>query len=468
MKRRVKLISVFLAILLLVSSAVYAVTTDSAIAFDRKVLARVDANRALEHIRYLSEVIGPRTAGSAQEKAAANYIAGVFKGYGYEVAIQEFPISARTTGQLDLIAPINKSVAVSVAGAVTPAEGVTGKLVYCGLGGSMADFPAEVSGNIAFIERGTYTFAVKAQNAVAAGAAAVVIYNNAAGTFTPNLSTYTSPVAVLGILQADGVAIKSLLDEGEVTAFIKTERVNKSQNVIATRKPANKNKDAGEIVHVTAHYDSVAFAPGANDNASGTAAIMEFARILKAYPIDKEIRFIACGAEEIGLVGSNYYVRNLSADEITRSIANFNLDMVASSHENTTHLWVMTYNGQHNFVSEYSTSAGARLGSSVLLEKAGGSSDHVPFHQAGIPAVCYIWRGPTGTLEPYYHQPQDTIEINISMDRLQEAVNIIGSALYDVLRPGTPNLIKSKIREDASQLFDQELFADALAEDVEE
>ncbi|WP_145453406.1 M28 family peptidase, partial [Staphylococcus epidermidis] len=72
------------------------------------------------------------------------------------------------------------------------------------------------------------------------------------------------------------------------------------------------------------------FAPGANDNASGTSVALELAGILKSYPIDKELRFVFVAPEEIRLVGSEYYVSQLSQDEINRSIANFNMDMVGT------------------------------------------------------------------------------------------------------------------------------------------
>ncbi|OOR32145.1 aminopeptidase, partial [Bacillus cereus] len=101
-----------------------------------------------------------------------------------------------------------------------------------------------------------------------------------------------------------------------------------SYNVIATKKPTFKKKATNDIIVLGSHLDSVAAAPGANDNASGTAMMLELARVLKKLPTDTEIRFTTFGAEEPGLLGSRYYVGNLSDDEINRTIANFNLDMV--------------------------------------------------------------------------------------------------------------------------------------------
>jgi len=59
----------------------------------------------------------------------------------------------------------------------------------------------------------------------------------------------------------------------------------------------------------------VAGAPGANDDASGTAMVLELARVFKTLPTDTELRFGTFGAEEVGLLGSEHYVSELSEDE---------------------------------------------------------------------------------------------------------------------------------------------------------
>ncbi len=88
--------------------------------------------------------------------------------------------------------------------------GVSGSLVDCGIG-NPADFPSEVRGNIALIARGTLTFATKAANAKAAGATAVIIYNNATGSINGTLGGAGAWLPVHAISQADGLAIKAAL-----------------------------------------------------------------------------------------------------------------------------------------------------------------------------------------------------------------------------------------------------------------
>ncbi|HWW76061.1 MAG TPA: M20/M25/M40 family metallo-hydrolase, partial [Pyrinomonadaceae bacterium] len=109
----------------------------------------------------------------------------------------------------------------------------------------------------------------------------------------------------------------------------------KSQNVIAERRGGGPGSRG--VVLVTAHLDSVnveggdaAPAPGADDNASGAAGLLEIARVLKDHAGVQDLRFILFGGEEQGLHGSQQYVASLSAAERGRIRAVVNMDMVAT------------------------------------------------------------------------------------------------------------------------------------------
>lgn len=94
----------------------------------------------------------------------------------------------------------------------TPASGLSRPLYSCGIG-RVGDFPAAVSGNIAFIQRGTNTFAEKVTNAMSAGAVAVVIYDNTTSTITTNpwtLGTTGTWIPAIRISQANGQTIAGL------------------------------------------------------------------------------------------------------------------------------------------------------------------------------------------------------------------------------------------------------------------
>ncbi|HSQ36157.1 MAG TPA: S8 family serine peptidase [Candidatus Binatia bacterium] len=92
----------------------------------------------------------------------------------------------------------------------TPAAGLVGQLVDCGLGLDSTFFPAAVTGNIALIERGEKTFQEKALNAQAAGAVAAVIYNNEEGNFSGTLGDAGNWIPVMSLARQDGLAEKAL------------------------------------------------------------------------------------------------------------------------------------------------------------------------------------------------------------------------------------------------------------------
>lgn len=396
-----------------------------------------DSNEVMKTIKDLSVDIGPRAPGSEAEKEAANYLKNRFEAYGYDVEIQEFDIRNTLTTRL-LINNSKKSLALGAAtGSIeTDANGVTGKLYDAGLG-LPEDFTEEASGKIALVERGNNSYWEKVENATEAGAIGVVIYDNVASLnpVRPGLGNNRSEIPVVGLQKADGEALLEQMDKAEVNAnlYVRTETNQKSQNVIAVKKPEGIVNP--EIVYVTAHYDSVAHSPGANDDGSGTSAIVEIARTMKDLPTDKELRFIAFGAEEIGLVGSNYYVANLPQEEINRSLANFQLEMMGSAYEPGSYFAFNTVNGQTNQAWDYTNAAFDKFGydKDKLILVRRGSSDHVPFHNAGIMATCFNMGTASGGLEPEYHTPHDTYE-NISQDRIQFAGSIIHSTIWDYLK----------------------------------
>ena len=461
MYRKTKVLTLVLVFVLIMSSFALAAPKEekgsSAVAFDKKVLARVDADKVLKHISYLSETIGPRIAGSKEERKAAEYIRDEFNKYGYNAEMQEFPFYSIADAYLS-VNGVELEFAVPDLSGGTDADGITAEVVNCGLGNSLEEFLKDpvtdeylVKGKIALIQRGVETFVRKAENATRAGAIGVILYNreNIADPneiVMPGLGTEPLALPFVSISLNDGRQIRQSLAVGEqVEATIIANQVVKySQNVIAVKEA--KNKGSKDIVYVTAHYDSVPGAPGANDNASGTAMMLEFSRILKGYPVDKEVRFVACGAEEIGILGSDYYVMNLSDEDFENSFANFNMDMIATSAPQCNILYADTVDGKANVVTDAAEAAGARLGKNILGRLPGDRSDHAPFGYSGIPAACFIWGDEDGNLEQWYHTPSDTIEINISLDRLQTAGEIIGSALYDVIRKDVSSTKKAKLK----------------------
>ncbi|WP_210366035.1 M28 family peptidase [Bacillus sp. REN3] len=401
--------------------------------FDNKVLNNINVENIYNNIEYLSRT--PRVAGTEAEQKAIQYVKEQFESYGYKTELQEFTFYGYTaphTVQLTVDGYpgelIPKSFTYGMDG------NVSGELVFAGLG-QEEDFEGlDLSGKIALIQRGAISFADKVLNAAANGAAGVIIYNNTPGdlngTFGEPNDAYVPAVA---ISKEAGEALLAKLNNGEaLTASIYLEGaeagMRTSHNVIATKAPTNKNKATNGIIALGAHHDSVPGAPGANDDASGTAMTLELARVFKDLPTNKEMRFITFGAEELGLIGSRHYVSQLSEDEKNRFVGYFNMDMVGS--RDAGDLVINTVDGSRNIVAEYAQESSARLNGEPTPIQAGGSSDHVPFYEAGLQSASFIHR----PLEPWYHTPEDTID-KISKEKLQDVAEIVGTAVYDLVRP---------------------------------
>ncbi|WP_066295614.1 M28 family metallopeptidase [Bacillus sp. FJAT-29937] len=417
---------------------------------DQKIVARVDAERAIEHIKYLSKEIGTRPGGLEAEKKSADYIAKTLKSYGYDVEYQYFPVADQYIANVGFSDGTSWEMAAAPNGALSDTA-VKAEVVYVEGGTSANDF-SDVRGKVVLMARATSTADYRAQvdNAVKAGAAGVILQSlvgsrgNYGQTFNPSLTTkYNVPVFGAAFIQGEWLKEQIAKEPVEISLTATHYTNLQSVNVIATKEAKSKDKDVKEVI-LGAHHDSVVGAPGANDNASGVGLMLELARVYKGYNTDKTLKFIAFGSEERGLLGSRYYVNQLTQEQRDQIEAVFVPDMVATNYDKASNLYAMTPDGSTNIVTDSTGQAGARLGNSDILPGTFGSSDHVPFHQAGIPAALFIWMGIDSWdplvyhIEKVYHTPQDTIEDNISAERMQSALDIIGSGLFDVVRKKTP------------------------------
>jgi aminopeptidase YwaD len=441
-----------LACIMIIGAAVPAVALSNQAlpAFDRKVTERIETKNILQHIKMLSEDIGPRVMGSSEEKLAAEYIKGILESYGYELELYEFPIQrvGFVVPEVSIIEPVKlKIYPTPISGtALTNGEGVTGQLIDWG---TTLTPPVGAAGKIAVISCPVGATSSTSYNnhltAVQNGGGIGMVLIRQDNARPGGRVTVPASIPAVVLSMSEGNNLRTLMQVSEVTLNINLETNKTSTHVIATKKPVNGNRTKEGAVIVGAHYDSVHSAPGANDNASSVAIMLELARVIANYPIEREIRFIAFGAEEGG-GGSRYYVENLTLEDKQGIYAMINMEMLGSTWEPLSQVYVMTVDGNANFITDAGEAAGARL-DHVLATGAVGGSDHVPFHNAGIRAAIYarVLLDPF-RLESEYHTPEDNMYENISPERLKEAADIVGAAVYDILRPATPNLINSQIR----------------------
>jgi aminopeptidase YwaD len=368
----------------------------------------------LEHVRKLSVEIGPRVAGTPSEMTARDYIEATLRGYGYDVTAEPFPFdaSAYLPARVDVGATAIPGFAFSGSGAGS----ASGPLIVAGIG-RPEEFPAGgAKGAIALIERGDLTFSQKVGNAIAADAAGVIVYNNESGGLSGDLSGSVT-VPVVGISQAAGQDLASRAAAGAVTATVSvTPPRGTAYNVVA--KPLGVR----QCTTITGgHYDSVAVTGGADDNASGSAAVLETARVIAARKEEGENCFALFSGEEFGLLGSKAYVASLSADDVRALRAMLNLDVVGLPAE-------LTLLGTPDLV-DTARLAGQALG---ITGKAGtlppgAASDHVSFIDADVPSVMF-YRD-----DPAIHTPTDEIS-RINASSLRDDVRIAVATLERIAK----------------------------------
>lgn len=194
-----------------------------------------------------------------------------------------------------------------------------------------SDYPAAVKDSIALIRRGVCAFGAKSANAGKAGAIAAVIYNNANGSLGGTLGTPdVNHIATFGMSSEEAAPYVEKLQNGtsiDGSAYIDAvvESI-KTTNIVAQ----TKGGDQENCVMLGGHSDSVAEGPGINDDGSGTLSLIEVATQLSKYKVNNCVRFAWWAGEEEGLLGSDYYVSQLSKEENLKIRLFMDYDMMAS------------------------------------------------------------------------------------------------------------------------------------------
>jgi hypothetical protein len=193
------------------------------------------------------------------------------------------------------------------------------------------------------------------------------------------------------------------------------------KNIICDQGLALANEDKGHNVLISAHYDSRmddinqsnARAPGADDNASGVAAVLELARVLSKVDLKNNIQFVLFSGEEQGQWGSSAYVRQHQANNTRLDLA-MNLDMVGYPSLGLGNVIIEHDLGNKNTTNdEYSKNVAkfiAQIDSEYTNLEASlrqlGKTDLIPFEAIGKTIIGFHDGG--SELNPNYHSISDT------------------------------------------------------------
>ncbi|MET9501403.1 M28 family metallopeptidase [Streptomyces sp. NPDC006622] len=199
--------------------------------------------------------------------------------------------------------------------------------------------------------------------------------------------------------------------------------------------------DTNQVVMAGSHLDSVTSGAGINDNGTGSAAVLETALTVArtGYHPTKHLRFAWWGAEELGLVGSRYYVNNLSPTNRARISGYLNFDMIGSPNPG-----YFVYDDDPTIEQTFKTYF-AGIGVATEIETEGdGRSDHAPFKSAGVPvgglftgasrtktaAQVTKWGGTAGqAFDRCYHSSCDTTA-NVNDTALNRNADALAYAVW--------------------------------------
>lgn len=422
------------------------------------------------HVRYLADdALEGRASGSAGERCAAEYIASVLAEAGLEGGgddgsfFQSFPVrGGAELGTHNLLRAIEGDVAELDAQwrpyGFSATGHAAGAAVY---GGHGIDRPGNaerygelaLEGRVVVVEDGDPLSPggtslesqahYKASEAARRGAAALVVLM-AEGGDLPELAGETRPRAAIPVAAVRGAAAEALRATaragGEIELMAElTPLTLEARNVVA-RLPGREEGRPGKVVVVGAHYDhlglggegslapgSPAIHNGADDNASGTAALMEIAVRLARSPSRpmRSVVFVAFSGEEMGLLGSQAYVES-DHFSAANAVAMINMDMVGRLQDNrlavfgvgTAEEWPALLGG---------INASLDPPFDLALNPDGfGPSDHSSFYGKGVPVLHFF----TNTHMDYHRPSDDWEKVEAAgLERVTDLVTRVTAAL---------------------------------------
>ena len=341
-----------------------------------------------------------RTGGSPAEKKAAEYIAEEVRKLGLTPTLESFDVEMSTM----------QNACLTVDGREIPCKGyrlcgsgtVEAPLYYMTTTDKTALKGAK--GKIVLLD-GALRYWLY-QDLLEAGAVGFITYTNNANypdddiddkELRPHVHQGNKLLGVnihvrsaVDMVKHDGKTAKITVEQEEYTG--------KSHNVLLEMAG-----ESDEVIMFSAHYDSTPLSQGAYDNMSGTVGLLGIAEYFLTHPHKRTLRFLWCGSEERGLLGSKAYVKTHEA-ELEKIVLNINLDMIGCTMGNffaccTTEEKTVGY--MEYFALEN--------GTPIKVQQDVYSSDSTPFADKGIPAISMARHAPMTVAE--IHNRYDTKEI---------------------------------------------------------
>ena len=384
-----------------------------------------------------------RTGGSPEELRAAEYIREICASFGCEATLEEFDVQ-----MADM-----KTDVLTVDGVEIPCKG------YLNAGSHEVEAPLYyLSGNDKYALEGCrgrivlfdgYMGYWRYRDLLEHGAVGVITYDGNVNYADRDIDRRelramvcegVEKIPCVNVNAKDAVALIKGDAKTAKLVLAQDEYVGKSRNVVL-ELPG----DVEETVIFTAHYDSTSLSQGAYDNMSGSVGLLALAEYFTTHPHKRTLRFVWCGSEERGLLGSKAYCA-AHEDALPKISLCINLDMIGCT---MGHL-IACCTSEDALVS-YIRYLGRELGTLIDPYQDVYSSDSTPLADKGIPAVSFARVSPREAAT--IHNSYDTASI-IKVENMQKDIHLItvfaermANAAFCPVRREIPDNVKEKLDE---------------------
>lgn len=351
-------------------------------------------------MKVFSDTAYIRVGGRPEEKKAAEYLRQQVAEFGLEAALEPFDVPLGDIEEAMLL----------VDGVSIPCKG------YMCAGSSTVEAPfyylrtndawslRQCKGKIVLIDGylGYWIY----QDLLENGAVGFVTYDGHVNYADRDidareLRSYVSNGKIIPGVNINVKDAVSLIEKGVKSAKIvlkQKEYMGTSQNVVL-----DMPGEVDEYIVFTAHYDSTPLSQGAYDNMSGSIGLLGIAEHFAKNPHRYGLRFVWCGCEERGLLGSKAYC-TAHEEELSKIILNINLDMIGCIMGK----FIACATAEEKLVN-YIEYFAAEMGHEIKVSQDVYSSDSTPFADRGIPAISFARTSPNNTAT--IHNSYDTMKL---------------------------------------------------------
>lgn len=354
-----------------------------------------------------------RMGGSAEERRAAEYIKEACASFGASASFEEFEVDMADVKRAELYID---GVRIECKGYMNCGSGdLEAELYY--LSEDNKRTLAECRGKIVLIDG--YLGYWKYRDMLDNGALGFITYDGNVNYADHDidfreLRSYVSrgeKILGVNVNAKDAVSIINRNAKKARIVIDQDEYKGTSQNVVL-ELPG----ECDEIITFTAHYDSTSLSSGAYDNMSGCVGLLSMAEYFSKRSHKRTLRFIFCGSEERGLLGSKAYCA-AHEDELSRIVLGINIDMIGCIMGRFCSICTAEQKLVH-----YLSYMGEEIGISISPAQDIHSSDSTPFADKGIPTASFCRRAPAGTAT--IHNSYDTKKL-IKVENMQSDIAFI-------------------------------------------